>query len=152
EMLNSMDMFYQNAYSLMGSPAAKKAFDMNQESDEVRDAYGRNPFGQGCLLARRLVEGGVRFVTISRGGWDLHRDNFKTLQKTLLPEIDAAYSTLLQDLHQRGLLESTLVLLMGEFGRTPKINKDAGRDHWSRVFSATLAGGGVRGGQVLGES
>lgn len=151
-LINGMNSFYERAYDLMSSPAAKKAFDLNEEPDAVRETYGRSSFGQGCLLARRLVEGGVRFVTISRGGWDLHRDNFTTLKKTLLPEVDQAYSGLLQDLHQRGLLDTTLVVLMGEFGRTPKVNKDAGRDHWSRVFTATLAGGGVCGGHVLGAS
>jgi hypothetical protein len=152
ELVKGMDSFYERAYSLMSSPPAKKAFDMEQEPDSVRESYGRTTFGQGCLLARRLIEGGVRFVTVSRGGWDLHRDNFTNLKKNLLPELDQAYSALLADLHQRGLLESTLVVLMGEFGRTPKVNKDAGRDHWSRVFSVCLAGGGVRGGHVLGAS
>lgn len=152
EMAKGMDAFYERAYNLMSSPSAKKAFDLAQEPEALRDKYGRNPFGQGCLLARRLVEGGVRFITVSRGGWDLHRDNFSTLKKTLLPELDQAYSALLEDLHRRGLLESTLVVLMGEFGRTPKVNKDAGRDHWSRVFSVCLAGGGVVGGRVLGAS
>src|SRR5258706_12787189 len=115
----------------------KKASDIRAEPEPLRDRYGRTPIGQGCLLARRLVESGIRFVTInaSRAIWDTHADNFNHLQKVLLPEFDMAYSTLLQDLTYRGLLSSTLVVVSGEFGRTPKINAAAGRDHWPRVVS-----------------
>jgi uncharacterized protein DUF1501 len=150
----TIDDYYARAYDLMNSPRAKKAFDIEEEPESIRNRYGRTPVGQGCLLARRLVEAGVRFVTVAKGwlNWDTHGNNFNTLQKTLLPEIDPAYATLLEDLHQRGLLDRTLVVLMGEFGRTPKVNNDAGRDHWSKVFTVCLAGAGVRGGQVIGAS
>jgi uncharacterized protein (DUF1501 family) len=108
--------------------------------------------GQGCLLARRLVEAGARFVTVSKGGWDTHQNNFVSLKNRLLPELDQAYAALITDLSQRGMLEKTLVLLMGEFGRTPKVNARGGRDHWSRCRFVAFAGGGVRGGQVIGKS
>ncbi|HEY2931133.1 MAG TPA: DUF1501 domain-containing protein [Acidobacteriota bacterium] len=148
----TVDTFYEKAYDLMRSSAARKAFDIESEPDSVRNRYGRTPVGQGCLLARRLVEAGVRFVTVSKGwlNWDTHGQNFTTLEKLLLPELDTAYSALLEDLDQRGLLASTLVVLMGEFGRTPEVNADAGRDHWSKAFSVVLSGGGVKGGQILG--
>jgi hypothetical protein len=150
----SRNGFYVEAERIMRSPAVKKAFDIWAEPEPLRDRYGRTPIGQGCLLARRLVESGIRFVTVnaSRAIWDTHGDNFNRLQKVLLPEFDMAYSTLLQDLADRGLLSSTLVVVSGEFGRTPKINATAGRDHWPRVFSALLAGAGVQGGQVYGSS
>jgi len=148
----TVDTFYEKAYDLMKSAVAKKAFDIEAEPETIRNRYGRTPVGQGCLLARRLVENGVRFVTVSKGwlNWDTHGRNFTTLEKLLLPELDMAYSALLEDLHQRGLLESTLVVLMGEFGRTPEVNSDAGRDHWSKAFTVVVAGGGVKGGQALG--
>ncbi|MEW5975812.1 MAG: DUF1501 domain-containing protein [Acidobacteriota bacterium] len=148
----TVDTFYERAYDLVRSTVAKKAFDIGAEPEAIRNRYGRTPVGQGCLLARRLVESGVRFVTVSKGwlNWDTHGRNFTTLEKLLLPELDLAYSALLEDLYQRSLLESTLVVMMGEFGRTPEVNADAGRDHWSKAFSIVLAGGGVRGGQVLG--
>lgn len=148
----TVDTFYEKAYDLMRSSVAKKAFDIESEPEGVRSRYGRTPVGQGCLLARRLVEAGVRFVTVSKGwlNWDTHGNNFNTLEKLLLPELDMAYSALLEDLHQRGMLESTLVVMMGEFGRTPQVNAEAGRDHWSKAFSIVMAGGGVTGGQVLG--
>jgi uncharacterized protein (DUF1501 family) len=148
----TVDTSYEKAYDLMRSAVAGKAFDIESESETTRNRYGRTPVGQGCLLARRLVEAGVRFVTVTKGwlNWDTHGRNFTTLEKLLLPELDLAYSALLEDLHQRGLLESTLVVLMGEFGRTPEVNADAGRDHWSKAFSIVVAGGGVKGGQVLG--
>jgi hypothetical protein len=148
----AMDAFYEKAYDLMRSPQAQKAFDVEAEDETTRNRYGRTPVGQGCLLARRLVEAGVRFVTVAKGwlNWDTHGKNFTTLEKTLLPELDMAYSALLEDLAARRLLDSTLVVLMGEFGRTPEINSDAGRDHWGTAFSVVLAGGGVTGGSVIG--
>jgi len=150
----SRDSFYIQAEQIMRSPAVKKAFDIWAEPEPLRDRYGRTPIGQGCLLARRLVESGVRFVTVnaSRAIWDTHGDNFNRLQKVLLPEFDMAYAALLEDLAERGLLSSTLVVVSGEFGRTPKINANAGRDHWPRVFSALLAGAGIKGGQAYGSS
>ena len=150
------DAFYEQAYRLMTSPAAKRAFDLGQEPDAVRARYGRGRVGAGCLLARRLVEAGSRFVTVVDSGWDTHSQIFKALPDALfpgsgkLPALDQAYSALLTDLRERGLLDTTLVVLMGEFGRTPKINSAGGRDHWPRAGSACLAGGGVRGGQVIG--
>ena len=121
----------------------------------MRDRYGRHSWGQSHLLARRLVEAGVRFVTTVNGPsitWDTHKDNFNQLKKRLVPPMEHAFAALLEDLAERGLLESTLVVWMGDFGRTPTINKDAGRDHWPRCYSMVLAGGSIRGGMVLGES
>ena len=148
------ERFFQEAESIIRSPSVKTAFDIASEPEPLRNRYGRTPIGQGCLLARRLVEGGVRFVTINaaRAIWDTHSDNFNRCEKVLLPEFDAAFATLMDDLHQRGLLESTLVVVSGEFGRTPKVNPNAGRDHWPQVFSVVLAGAGIRGGQVYGSS
>ncbi len=148
----AQDGFYQRAYDLLSSPAAKKAFDIEAEPAALRERYGRTPVGQGCLLARRLVESGVRFVTVAKGwlNYDTHGDNFNTMKKALLPEFDRAFAGLVEDLHQRGLLDSTLVIAMGEFGRTPKVNGDAGRDHHSKAWSVVLAGAGIPGGRVLG--
>lgn len=144
--------FQHQAVQLLGNPAFKSACDLNRESAASRDRYGRNQIGQCCLLARRLVETNVKMVTITYNQeWDTHGRNFELLDK-LLPPFDRALSALLEDLGQRGQAERTLVIAVGEFGRTPKINKDAGRDHWGNCYSALLAGGGVRGGQVLGES
>jgi uncharacterized protein (DUF1501 family) len=136
----------------MTSPEAKKAFDIHAEDEKLRDAYGRNTLGQSCLMARRLVEAGVRCVTVDHSNWDTHNDNFSTLKRQLLPWLDAGLATLLRDLGERGLLETTLVIVTGEFGRTPRINKDAGRDHWGPAFTVALAGGGIRGGRVVGAS
>lgn len=144
--------FYNRAYTLLSSREARAAFDLKQEPDPVRDAFGRNRFGQSCLLARRLVEAGVRFITVSVGGWDTHYNGFRALGDNLLPMYDRTVSALIGDLHDRGLLKSTMVISMGEFGRTPVINRDGGRDHYARVFSMLIAGGGVRGGQVIGSS
>lgn len=127
------------------------AFDLDREPEVVRDAYGRTPFGQGCLLARRLVEAGVTFVEVRRGGWDTHAQNNERVGK-LAGEVAPGFSALIQDLKSRGMLERTLIVWMGEFGRTPKVNATAGRDHFPRVFNVALAGGGVRGGQVVGAS
>jgi hypothetical protein len=148
----ALDRFYQSAYNLLSSPAAKKAFDIEAEPDSLRERYGRTPVGQGCLLARRLVEAGVRFVTVAKGklNYDTHGDNFNTMKKILLPEFDPAFATLLQDLHERGMLETTLVVSTGEFGRTPKVNGAAGRDHHCRAWSIVLAGAGIPGGRILG--
>jgi hypothetical protein len=148
----AMDRFYQSAYNLLSSPAAKKAFDVGAEPESLRERYGRTPLGQGCLLARRLIEAGVRFVTVAKGrlNYDTHGDNFNTLKKSLLPEFDPAYATLLADLHDRGLLDRTLVIVTGEFGRTPKVNDSAGRDHHCKAWSVVLAGGGIPGGRILG--
>jgi hypothetical protein len=144
--------FRSRAFDLMTSPAAKQAFDIHAEPDKLRDEYGRNTLGQSCLMARRLVEAGVRCVTIDHHNWDTHDNNFSVLKNSLLPKLDAGLSTLLRDLHDRGLLNSTLVVVSGEFGRTPRINKNAGRDHWGPVYSVALAGGGIVGGRIEGRS
>lgn len=148
----SLDGFVVRAFDLVTSPAARKALALQEEPRKVRDRYGMHRLGQSCLLARRLVEAGVRFVTIPNGGWDTHADNFSRLKKDLLPPFDQAYSALLEDLHQRGMLANTLVIAMGEFGRTPTINPAAGRDHWPRVFPVAIGGGPVKLGRVLGAS
>jgi uncharacterized protein (DUF1501 family) len=148
--VQARDEFYQKAHGLITSPIAKKAFAVNDEPDRVRDAYGRTTFGQSCLLARRLVEAGVHFVTVTDGGWDTHQDNFKSLKTRKLPVLDRAYAALLQDLHDRGLLADTLVVWFGDFGREPKINPSAGRDHWASAGVALMGGGGVKMGQVVG--
>jgi hypothetical protein len=150
-----MQTFRSKAMSLVTSPEVQAAFDLSKEPDRVRDRYGRHSWGQSHLLARRLVEAGVRFVTTVNGRsivWDTHKDNFTSLRDRLVPPMEQSFAALLDDLSERGLLETTLVLWMGDFGRTPMINKDAGRDHWPQCFSAVLAGGGIRGGQVVGSS
>jgi hypothetical protein len=139
---------YGNASQMVLSPRMK-AFDVSQEKDAVRDRYGRSGFGQGCLLARRLVESGVTFVEVESNGWDTHLDNFERV-KTLSSTVDPGLAALVGDLKERGMLERTLVIWMGEFGRTPKINANTGRDHYPRAFSVALAGGGIRGGQAIG--
>ena len=144
--------FRRRAFDLMTSPAAKQAFDIHAEPAELRDAYGRHTLGQSCLMARRLVEAGVRCVTIDHHNWDTHDNNFNVLKNDLLPKLDSALSTLLVDLETRGMLDSTLVLISGEFGRTPRINKNAGRDHWGPVYTVMMAGGGIKGGRVEGKS
>lgn len=147
----AMDSFYERAYSLVSSPEARAAFDIKAEPDALRDEYGRNQAGQRMLLARRLVEAGVRFVTLSYGGWDMH-DRIRDGITNTLPAFDQAFTALVTDLERRGLLDSTLVMVSSEFGRTPKINKDAGRDHWPKVFSVVLAGGGAKKGLIYGSS
>lgn len=148
--------YQARAVDLVTSTAAQKAFDLQLEPDAMRDRYGRHRYGQSILLARRLVEAGVRFVTVyySAGisGWDTHKDNFKTLKSSRLPETDQAVSALLSDLKDRGLLDSTLVYWTGDFGRTPKINSDAGRDHWPPCGTVMMAGGGIQGGRAYGQS
>ncbi len=149
-----MDSFQEKAYNLILGDA-KKAFDLSLEPDDLRERYGRTRFGQGCLLARRLVENGVPFITIIEGGWDTHKKHFERMEK-LLPVIDQGLAALLEDLSQRGLLDSTIVTCFGEFGRTPKIVKEApwngGRHHFAAVFAALVAGGGFKGGTVVGSS
>jgi len=150
------DAFYQQAYQLMASPKSKKAFFLEQETPATRERYGHSRLGSGCLLARRLIEAGSRFVTVVDSGWDTHQQIARELPDSRfpgsgkLPSLDRAYSALIEDLSDRGLLESTLVVLMGEFGRTPKLNANGGRDHWPRAGFACLAGGGVQGGRVVG--
>jgi hypothetical protein len=146
----AMSTYYQRARDLMTSAEARKAFDLRSEPESVRKTYGYTALGQCSLLARRLVEGGCRFVGIDHGGWDHHSTIFPSLEKDMLPHVDRAYSALLGDLEQRGLLESTLVVMMGEMGRTPKVNGATGRDHWSMAQSILFAGGGVKPGQVIG--
>lgn len=148
----SVSTFRQKAFELMTSAAAKKAFDIHSESKKLRDEYGRTSIGQCCLMARRLIEAGVRCVTIDHSNYDTHDDNFKTLKAGLLPNLDAAVSTMFRDLADRGMLESTLVVISGEFGRTPRINPKAGRDHWGPAFTVALGGGGLKGGVVVGKS
>lgn len=150
--LATLDEFYQRAYDLVNSSAAKKAFDLSSEPEALKDRYGRHSFGMGCLLARRLIEAGTRFVTISLGGWDTHSKNFPNLRDKQLPPLDAGFASLIEDLSDRGLLDDTLVVWMGEFGRTPKINKTAGRDHYPKCQSVVFAGGGTPGGQAIGRS
>jgi hypothetical protein len=152
---------FEQAYRLIASPAAKAAFDLTKETDATRNRYGRRTIGQSTLLARRLIEADVPFVTVNYPGWDTHQQLYTRLKEGftgakvpvgLVPSLDLALAALLDDLSERGLLDETLVIVMGEFGRTPKLNTQGGRDHWPRVFSVLLAGGGVRGGQVIGSS
>jgi hypothetical protein len=165
EDVRARDNAYQQAFGLIFSEKAKKAFDLASENDELRSRYGKNTFGQSCLLARRLLEHGVRLVTVNMFDtvfneitWDCHADGgslavrLDDYKETLCPMFDLAYTALLEDLKQRGLLQNTLVVAMGEFGRTPQLNPRGGRDHWPGVWSVLFAGAGVRGGQVIGAS
>ncbi len=161
EAVAPADPEFEQAFRLATSAAAKQAFDLSAEHDDVRARYGPRMFGQSCLLARRLVERGVPFVSVLNTGWDTHdnlvlqlRDGYSGAKAGvgLVPTFDLGFAALIADLTERGLLEETLVIAMGEFGRTPKLNTRGGRDHWPRVFSVVLAGGGVRGGQVIGAS
>jgi hypothetical protein len=147
----AMDTFYERAYSLLSSPEAKSAFDLSKEDQKMKDAYGVNQAGQRLLMARRLVEAGCRLVTLTYGGWDMHNGITAAMNRTM-PPLDQALHQLITDLEQRGLLDSTLVMVSSEFGRTPKINKDAGRDHYPKVFSVMMAGGGIKGGAIYGAS
>jgi hypothetical protein len=144
------DEFYQQGFDLVTSPTAQAAFDIGREDERVREQYGRNDMGQRLLLARRLVEVGVSWVTVNWGGWDDHRDLFKSFKGDRLKQLDQGLSALLTDLSERGLLDTTMVLVLGEFGRTPKVNKDGGRDHWSYAMSVLMAGAGIPGGQIVG--
>ena len=155
----SMNVFQQRAFDLLRSEQVRRAFDLSRENAGTRDRYGRNTLGQSLLLARRLVEAGVRFVNVNDkitngqlANWDSHENNFSRLKDDLLPPADCAYSALIEDLDARGDLDSTLVVAIAEFGRTPRINANAGRDHWPDCFSIVLAGGGIRGGTVYGAS
>ncbi len=150
KQVRSLDTFYQKAYNMMTSTAAREAFDMGQEPDKVRETYGMTSLGQCCLLGRRMVEAGCRFVAIENGHWDTHRKNTYSLRDLLCPSFDQAIPALLNDLEDRGMLDNTLVVITTEFGRTPKINDLAGRDHWPNAFSIAMAGGGVKGGIVVG--
>lgn len=168
-LARGIDSFQERAVAMLASDKVKRAFDLSQESKDVRDAYGRTTYGQSCLLARRLVETGVRFVTVyfsksiggANGGWDTHADNFNQMKDRLLPLTDRAVPALMRDLQSRGLLDETLVVWMGEFGRTPRITTQAkkngpdgpdGRSHWPNCYTVLLGGGGVRGGAVYGAS
>ncbi|MEC8557502.1 MAG: DUF1501 domain-containing protein [Planctomycetota bacterium] len=151
DSVQAMDSFYERAYSLISSQKAREAFDLNKEDAKMRDRYGRNQAGQRLLLSRRLVEAGARFVTMTYGGWDMH-NQITTNFNQQMPALDQGLSVLLNDLDSRGLLDTTLVMVSSEFGRTPKINSNAGRDHWPKVFSVMLAGGGIKRGNIYGAS
>jgi uncharacterized protein (DUF1501 family) len=151
-LMEGLDEFTRRAFEMVISPAAQRAFDIRQESDRTRDSYGRTSLGQSMLLSRRLIEAGVTFVTINSGGWDTHVNNFEILKNQRMPEFDQAYSGLMEDLHARDMLRNTLVLVWGEFGRTPRINNRGGRDHWPGAMSVVLAGGGLRMGQTIGST
>ncbi|MGH7172496.1 MAG: DUF1501 domain-containing protein [Gemmataceae bacterium] len=148
----TLDQHYRAALNLITAPETKRAFEIGKEDTRLRDRYGRTRFGQSCMLARRLIEAGVRFVTVSDGGWDTHQNNFKSLKQRLIPHIDQALPELLADLDERGLLATTLVVWLTDFGRTPKINSASGRDHWAAAGFAILAGAGIPGGAVLGRT
>jgi len=156
--LDAMDTFQHRALDLLTAQSTQRAFRISEEPDPVRESYGRNIYGQSVLLARRLIEAGTRMVTISwapdaNATWDTHGSNFKKLKNTLLPQFDAACSSLLVDFHERGMLQRTLVVVLGDFGRTPKINgNNAGRDHWNYCYTILLAGGGIKPGFVYGAS
>jgi hypothetical protein len=149
--IKAMDSFYNQAYAMISSKEAREAFDLSKEPNSVRDAYGRNAAGQRLLLTRRLIEAGVRMITVTYGGWD-HHSNIKQAFESNMVNFDKAYAYFITDLKQRGLLSSTLVMVSSEFGRTPKINSTNGRDHWPRVFSTVLAGGGIKAGFAYGTS
>ncbi len=151
DALDAMDSFYQRAYGMISSKEAREAFDLEAEDAKLRDEYGRNQAGQRMILARRLVESGVRFVSLTYGGWD-HHNNIKGGIESQAPALDQALARLIRDLEDRGLLDSTIVMVTSEFGRTPKINPTSGRDHWPRVFSALVAGGGIQRGTIYGSS
>lgn len=150
ETVRSLDQFSQQAYQIISSPKSRNAFDLSLETDREVDRFGRHEFGQSLLLTTRLVESGVRFVTVLLEGWDTHQDNFNQLGRDLLPNLDQSLTAMLERLNEHGRLDSTAVLVTGEFGRTPKVNKDAGRDHWSRAMCSLMAGGSVQPGQVVG--
>jgi uncharacterized protein (DUF1501 family) len=146
----SFDQFYAQGIDLVGSTQAQQAFDIDREPDKVRDAYGRNDFAQRLLLARRLVEVGVSFVTVYTGGWDHHTKIFESYRGSIMKSFDQGVAALISDLDERGMLDNTMVIALGEFGRTPKINKDAGRDHWPGAMSVLMAGAKIPRGQIVG--
>jgi hypothetical protein len=150
DLVDGLDTFHRQALEILRSDRTRNAFDLAQEPDSLRQRYGQTPFGQGALAARRLIDAGVRFVTLSLGGWDTHGQNFNSLRTRLLPQLDQTLSALIQDLAARGTLDHTIVYCAGEFGRTPRINRNAGRDHWSRSMAVVLAGGGFKRGYVHG--
>jgi uncharacterized protein (DUF1501 family) len=152
DALAAQDEYYQAAFNMITAPETKQAFDIASEDEKLREGYGRHKFGQSCLFARRLIEAGVRFVTVTDGGWDTHQNNFKSLKDSRIPPVDKALPQLLADLEDRGMLDTTLVLWLTDFGRTPKINSASGRDHWATAGFAIMAGAGVPAGQVLGET
>lgn len=152
KLVEGLDRFAQQAYDMISSPRARQAFDISQEKPEDAQSFGAGRFGLSCLLAARLIEAGTRFATVTFGGWDTHANNFKQAKDSLLPQLDIGLAALFSRLAGRGLLESTLVYVTGEFGRTPKINERAGRDHWPRAMCVLMAGGGVKAGQVIGAS
>ncbi len=148
----TMSAFQQKAFDLMTSPATRAAFDISAEPSAIRDEYGRHTLGQSCLMARRLIEAGTRCVMVTHNNWDTHFNNFHILKTLLLPQLNTGLGALVRDLADRGLLETTLIVAMGEFGRTPRINSNAGRDHWGPANTLFLAGGGIRGGRVVGKT
>jgi uncharacterized protein DUF1501 len=155
QLLTGLDRFTEQAHAIITSRRAREAFDVSKESPAFAKPFGEDPFGMSCLLASRLIESGVRFVTLTLGGWDTHTSNFTRLKTQLLPKLDTGLSALLGGMAEKGLLETTTVFVTGEFGRTPKINSrdaEGGRDHYPRCMFMLMAGGGVRGGQVIGES
>jgi len=153
DLVDGLDPFHQRALDILRSRRTREALDLGREKEALRARYGRTLFGQGCLAARRLVEAGVRFVTVgTQENWDTHSQNFTALRTRLLPSLDQTLSALIGDLDDRGLLDSTIVYCAGEFGRTPKINKNAGRDHWARSMAVVLAGGGFKRGYVHGST
>ena len=150
DLVDGLDTFHKQALEILRSDKTKKAFDLTAEKQGTRDAYGTTPFGQACLAARRLVEAGVRFSTVSLGGWDTHSQTFLAHKTRLMPQLDQTLAALIADLDDRGMLDSTIVMCAGEFGRTPKINKNNGRDHWARSMACVLAGGGLKRGYAHG--
>ncbi|MDA0591695.1 MAG: DUF1501 domain-containing protein [Planctomycetota bacterium] len=150
DKFSALDENVQAAFNMITAPATKKAFSIDEEDPKLRDRYGRHRFGQSCLLARRLIQSGVRFVTVTDGGWDTHANNFKSLKDSRLPPVDQALPQLFADLEEQGMLDNTLVCWLTDFGRTPKINSASGRDHWASAGFAIMAGAGVPGGSVLG--
>jgi hypothetical protein len=152
DIVDGLDTFHREALEILRSDKTKNAFNLAKESQALREKYTNVPFGMGLLASRRLVEAGVRFVSISVGGWDTHGQNFKTLKERNLPALDQPLATLISDLDERGLLDTTIVMVAGEFGRTPKVNKNAGRDHWARSMAVVLAGGGIKRGYVHGST
>jgi hypothetical protein len=150
DLVDGLDTFHKQALEILRSDKTKKAFEINQEKPATREAYGNTALGSGCLAARRLIEAGVRYATVSLGGWDTHSQTFQAHKTRLMPTLDQTLSALIADLDERGLLDSTIVMCAGEFGRTPKVNKNSGRDHWARSMACVLAGGGFKRGYAHG--